>query len=81
MQGCAVHCTCDYEQRYTKFITDKGYEDGHKETCLLVKSNFLYKPTGFSIDWYKYPLRDSYTNQRITLEGFKIIIDKCIESI
>jgi len=42
--------------------------------------NFLYKPTGFAIWWYKYPLRASYMNINITLEEFREILDKCYKS-
>ncbi len=57
-----------------------GDEQNHKPDCLIVKPNFLYKPTGFTIHWYKYPLRDSYANQKITLAGLKKIISACIQS-
>lgn len=57
-----------------------GDEQNHKSDCPIVKPNFLYKPTGFELRWYKYPLRDSYTNQKITLAGFKKIISACIQS-
>ena len=60
-------CTCENEQT-------------HKQDCPIVKPNFLYKPTGFELRWYKYPLRDSYTNQKITLAGFKKIVSACIRS-
>lgn len=43
--------------------------------------NFVYKPTNFEIQWYKYPLRDSYMNQDINVEQFKEIITKCKKSI
>jgi hypothetical protein len=57
-----------------------GDEQNHKADCFIVKPNFLYKPTGFELRWYKYPLRDSYSNQKITLTGFKKIISACIQS-
>jgi|GEM_PF-633842 len=57
-----------------------GDEQNHKQDCPIVKPNFLYKPTGFELRWYKYPLRDSYTNQKITLAEFKKIISTCIRS-
>ena len=53
----------------------------HLPDCLAVKDNFHYKPTGFGIQWYKYPFRDSYMNQKITLEQFSEIITACIESL
>jgi len=79
--GCAVRCDCDYNERYEKWLKKIGYPDGHKKDCLLVKPNFLYKPTGFQIQWYKYPLRDSYSNQPITLKEFREIINECIKSL
>lgn len=57
-----------------------GDEQNHKQDCFIVKPNFLHKPTGFELRWYKYPLRDSYTNQKITLAGFKKIVSACIQS-
>lgn len=57
-----------------------GDERNHKADCFIVKPNFLYKPTGLTIHWYKYPLRDSYSNQKINLTGFKRIISACIQS-
>ena len=79
--GCAVHCTCDYDKRYEEWLKQIGYPDGHKEDCLLVKPNFHYKPTDLRIKWYKYPLRDSYSDKPITLEEFREVIDNCIKSI
>lgn len=43
--------------------------------------NFVFKETGYTIDWYKYPLRDSYANQDISFENFKEVIQKCKNSI
>ena len=79
--GCMVHCTCDYDKRYENWLKEIGYPEEHKDDCLLVKPNFYYKPTDFKIKWYKYPLRDSYSNRPITLKEFKHIIDDCIKSL
>ena len=49
--------------------------------CNAEKPNFLYKPLGFEIMWYKYPLRDSYSNAKISLNKFRKIIDDCIGSL
>lgn len=75
--GCAVHCTCDYGERWEKFLL----ESWHKNDCLTIKPNFLFKPNGFEIQWYKYPLRDAYMNQNITLEEFRKIVLDCINSL
>jgi hypothetical protein len=67
-------CTCGAE-------ADWKPKDEHKETCALIRPNFLHKPTGYSLMWYKYPLRDSYANQDLTLKQFSKIIDNCIKSL
>ena len=43
------------------------------------KPNFVYKPTGLEIQWYKYPFRDSYSNKKITPEELQIILKECAE--
>lgn len=58
----------------------RPYYWGENES-LMILPNFVYKPTNLEISWYKYPLRDSYSNQNITLKEFKKIIQHCITSI
>lgn len=41
------------------------------------KPNFEYLPTGYKLDWYKYPLRDAYANQDITYEEFDEMLKDC----
>lgn len=43
--------------------------------------NFLYKPTGLVIKWYKYAFRDSYMNQNLTAKQLREIFKKCKQSI
>jgi len=82
--GCAIRCDCDYGERFDaiqdEYAKEFGHK-GHKPECRLVRPNFFYKPTGYALQWYKYPLRDSYANQDVTLEEFGEIITKCIESL
>ena len=75
--GFSIRCDCGRDERFEKWSA----ENYHSGDCLLVKPNFLHKPTGFEIKWYKYPLRDSYMNQDITIEQFAKIIDDCIKSL
>ncbi len=50
--------------------------DDDKEKAEL--PNFVYKPTGFEIKWYKYAFRDSYMNQNLAplqiLDIFKNVV-------
>ena len=75
--GCAVHCTCSYEPRAEAYWNELG---GHSEGCRLIQPNFLYKPTGLRINWYKYPFRDSYMSPKISAKEWRSIIRNCIES-
>lgn len=48
---------------------------------IAAESNFVYKPENITIDWYKYPMRDSYSNVELSKEKAKEIFEKCIESV
>lgn len=43
--------------------------------------NFLYKPTGYGINWYKYILRDAYATEEMTLRSFSEMMGACIDSL
>lgn len=60
-----------------------GYDDAtdHAPTCGLVRPNFLYKPTGYELRVYKYPMRDSFANQDLTPQQFREMMDACIASV
>lgn len=53
-----------------------GEDDGIAEL-----PNFVYKPNGLEIQWYKYPFRDSYTNHTISLERAEKIFARCLEDL
>lgn len=65
------NCTCGMEK----------LEKERTEDCMYNKPNFTYFPTNLTISWYKYPLRDAYISQDISLEEFSKIIDACIRSL
>lgn len=43
--------------------------------------NFVYKPTGLEISWYKYPMRDAYSNQDVSVKEFKTILKDCLRHV
>lgn len=53
--GCAVHCTCDYEQEWKALLEKHG---GHNDTCSLELPNFHHKASGLKVRWYKWIGRD-----------------------
>lgn len=52
----------------------------HDEYCEILTPNFLYKPTGFRINWYKYPMRSAIMIPAITTKEFMAIILDCLEN-
>ena len=50
----------------------------HAPDCPCLRHNFTYKPTGFWIDWYKYPFRDSYMSEDISKRQLKRMWKNCI---
>jgi hypothetical protein len=75
--GCAVHCTCDFEQRWASFLE----ANSHASDCRTITPNFTHKPSGFELQWYKYPLRDSYSNVRLTRKLMRALFAECIASV
>ena len=52
-----------------------------EDEAMAVLPNFVYKPTGLEISWYKYPMRDAYSNQDVSIEDFKKILSECAKSM
>ncbi|QPQ55552.1 hypothetical protein IC614_02825 [Allosphingosinicella flava] len=76
-RGCMVHCTCDYRSRWTGFLE----ANDHASDCPIITPNFLHKPSGFRLDWYKYPLRDSYSSEPLTRKLMRSMFADCIASM
>lgn len=76
-RGCAVHCDCGYQKRWEEFAANND----HTSSCPIVEPNFLYKPTGYELRWYKYPLRDSYASHKLSAAQFMAMMNKCVESL
>lgn len=79
------------DEKLKEYQTDRGgfendtfiinpYYWGDDES-IMQEHNFIYKPTGYEIDWYKYPLRDSYANKKVTFKEFKEILNECKKSV
>ncbi len=43
--------------------------------------NFYHKESDTGISWYKYPLRDAYSNKELTKENLTSLILSCIDSL
>lgn len=61
-------------------FTIRPYYWGEDEDIAALP-NFVYKPTGLEISWYKYPMRDAYSNQDVSLEQFVEILADCERSM
>ena len=68
-----------YEYENAVFIIRAYYWGEDEEKAAL--PNFVYKPTGLEIRWYKYPMRDAYSNQDVGVEDFVKMLDDCERSM
>lgn len=75
--GSAVHCTCDYRERWREFCK----ENSHKPECGVVLPNFRHFKTGIEVRWYKYIGRGMSCNKDLTAVEFGGIVKECIDSL
>lgn len=68
-----------YEYENDTFIV-RAYYWGEDEDIAALP-NFVYKPTGLEISWYKYQMRDAYSNQDVSIEQFVEILADCERSM
>ena len=68
-----------YEYENDTFIVRAYYWGEDEDKAAL--PNFVYKPTGLEIRWYKYPMRDAYSNQDVSVKDFKTILRECAKSM
>lgn len=72
-------CTCGFSHEI-------GFDDmtspaEHTVECMIYKPNFVYKPTNFILDWYKYPLRGNSCNRVMTEGEFEGMMMDCLQSV
>ena len=48
----------------------------HVKDCPTTMPNFEHAPSGLKLQWYKYPLRDSYSNVPLTEEMISKMISE-----
>lgn len=48
---------------------------------IAVLPNFEFKPTGFTISWYKYPMRNAFASHDIGIGTFLEILHECEKSM
>ena len=71
---------CDENGWYDDDVfTVRPYYWGEDEDMIDLP-NFVYKPTGLEIFWYKYPMRSAESNQDVSLYEFKKILRHCKRS-
>lgn len=45
------------------------------------RPNFLHKPTGFAMQWYKYPFRGTFMTDALSVDEISNIFCNCVNSI
>ena len=68
---------CDEFSVLSYFWGECLCDDEHVPGCRADLPNFLHKPSGLELRWYKYPLRDSYMSREVPLDEWAQIIAEC----
>lgn len=77
MLGCAIHCTCGHTERCLEW----EMKNPHAPDCAPHLPNFRHFESGLEVRWYKYALRDSYSNIEVTADQWAEIMRQCKESL
>ena len=70
----------DYENDVF-MVRSYNWNEYDKDGKDLNEYHFYHKPSGFKLQWYKYPMRSPYVNMNITHEQFLDILRDCTNSI
>ena len=77
--GAYVHCTCGWNERRKEWFEN---HEGHSPECRIDKPNFVYKPTGVEISWYKHAARGITCNKKQpTATRWFEVISHCVQSL
>lgn len=75
--GCAVHCSCTFQQEWQ----DWRSTNDHEPSCRVVLPNFRHKVSGFSVHWYKYMGRSQTMSRAIAPNEWRTILRECEDSL
>ena len=75
-------CNCGYDDIENDQYIDTNNDIGfHGVDCICSRGiNFWHKPTNLKIIWYKYALRDAYSNKPITRTYLEALIADCVNN-
>lgn len=75
-QGSHVHCTCTHADNYAAWRDANSHDD---TICAMERPNFRHKPTGTTVNFYKYLGR----GMRVSLHGqpWEQVIEDCLNSL
>ena len=78
--GCAVHCTCDYCERFEAWFNEnKLGKQGHADDCPIVLPNFKFQDA--EIRWYKHRGRGQSVNVSWNEKQWRQWFDECLRHI
>ena len=63
------------------FFTMRSYCWDYEDEEEAIKPNFEVPSENFSLTWYKYPFRGSYSSEKLNPKRWNEIIQKCIKSL
>lgn len=75
--GVMVRCDCGHQAEWEAWRS----EHDHADTCPTVRPNFLHKPSGTRVHWYKYIGRGMSADRTLTKREWRALFAECVASI
>lgn len=75
-----IHSSSDTVKVENNTFSVRPYYWGENKEIMTLP-NFVYKPKGIEIRWYKYALRDTYCSHNLSVKEFGEMLDACLRSL
>jgi len=72
-RSAGYECTCGRNTEFSLWSEPLF----HAEECLVVRPNFWYQSTDFALWWYRYPVKDGWSNQCLTEREWRHMLIQC----
>lgn len=76
-EGCECHCTCPRESASQVWLA----ANDHAADCKSTRPNFLHKPSGLAVHWYKYIGRQMSADREIDVITWEAVMAGCLASL
>jgi hypothetical protein len=72
-KAAVLHCDCGVADQEAAWVSTEV----HESSCASMQPNFVYKPTGYTMWWNRFPFRDAHANVALDIVSIHKLIAHC----